>query len=97
MKLEELFEELQNESVSLAWSRKGNQLIRKFRCTSGKRVGRLVTDPSACNAPVDIEKRVQLRRTKAMKGELMTRKAQRTKRVNPTSKRVQALNKSLSR
>lgn len=97
MRLEELFEELQNESVSLAWSRKGNQLIRKFRCTSGKRAGRLVTDPSACNAPIDIEKRVQLRRTKAMKGELMTRKSQRTKRINPTSKRVQALNKSLSR
>jgi len=40
-----------------------------------------------------MKKRFTLRRTKAQKGSRMTRKAQRTKRTNPASKMVKALNK----
>lgn len=96
MRLEDLFEELQCEGVTLAWGRKGNQLVRKFRCTSGKRKGRLVASPSDCDAPIDLDKRRTFAKTKAQKSEIMGRKAKRTKNINPTSKRMQALNAALS-
>jgi hypothetical protein len=79
--------------TKMVWARKGNKIARKYRCTFGKRKGRIVANPSQCSKPVDIKKRFTLRRTKAQKGSRMTRKAQRTKRTNPASKMVRALNK----
>jgi len=90
--------EILNEGDSLVetkmvWARKGGKIARKYRCTFGKRKGRVVSDPSQCSKPVDMKKRFTLRRTKAQKGSRMARKAQRTKRTNPASKMVKALNK----
>jgi hypothetical protein len=79
--------------TKMVWARKGKSVGRKFRCTFGKRKGRVVSNPSQCSAPVDQKKRFTLRRTKAQKGSRMTRKAQRTKRTNSASKMVRALNK----
>jgi len=75
------------------WARAGKQIVRKYRCTGGKRHGRVVTSPSACFAPIDIKKRIQLKKTKSRIGSKMIRKARKTKKFNPTSKRVQSLNK----
>jgi hypothetical protein len=79
--------------TKMVWARKGKKIARKFRCTYGRRKGRVVSDPSQCGAPVDMKKRFTLRRTKAQKGSRMARKAQRTKQINPASKMVKALNK----
>lgn len=79
--------------TKMVWAKKGNKVARKYRCTFGKRKGRVVSDPSQCSKPVDQKKRFALRRTKAQKGARMTRKAQRTKRTNPASKMVKALNR----
>lgn len=79
--------------AKMVWARKGKKVARKFRCTFGKRKGRVVSDPQQCSKPVDMKKRFTLRRTKAQKGSRMTRKANRTKRTNPASKMVRALNK----
>lgn len=79
--------------TKMVWARKGGKVARKYRCTFGKRKGRVVSDPSQCSKPVDMKKRFTLRRTKAQKGSRMTRKAQRTKRTNPASKMVRALNR----
>ena len=79
--------------TKMVWARKGKKIARKFRCTFGKRKGRVVSNPSQCNAPIDMKKRMTLHRTKARKGRRMIRKAQRTKRMNPASKAVRALNK----
>jgi hypothetical protein len=46
-----------------------------------------------CFAAPDIKKRMTLKKTKARLGGRMARKARKTKRINPASKRVQALNK----
>ena len=75
------------------WARNGKQIVRKYRCAGGKRHGRVVTTPSACFAPIDIKKRIQLKKTKSRLGSKMIRKARKTKRFNPASKRVQALNR----
>lgn len=91
MQIRELSEDILDELM--IWSRKGNQVVRKYRCTSGKRAGRIVSKISQCFKPIDIKKRVKLKQTKARLGNRMSRKAKRTKRTNPASKRLKQLNK----
>jgi len=87
-----LIEEIVGEAKAV-WGRSGNRVTRKFRCMSGSRKGRVVSNPSQCFKPIDIKKRMTLRKTKAKMGSRLTRKASRTKRLNPISKRLQKLNK----
>lgn len=91
MLLNELFHSLDEKQI---WARSGKKVVRKFRCSSGSRKGRIVPSMSACFAAPDVKKRASMRRTKARLGKKMARKARKTKRVNPASKRVQALNKA---
>lgn len=94
MKLDDIIYESESlVETKMVWARKGKKIARKYRCTFGKRKGRVVGDPSQCSRPVDLQKRFTLRRTKAKKGGMMARKAKRTKRTNPASKMVRALNK----
>lgn len=81
------------EETKQVWGRTGNQIKRKFRCMSGHRKGRVVSNPAQCFKPVDIKKRMTLKKTKAKMGSRITRKANRTKRLNPISRRLQTLNK----
>ena len=78
----------------MAWGKRGNKVVRKFRCTSGRRKSRVVSSPAQCFAAPDIKKRIKLKMTKARLGARMARKAKKTKRVNPASKRVAALNRA---
>lgn len=91
MLLRELTLPLEEKRV---WARSGKKLVRKYRCTGGRRHGRIVAKIAQCFAAPDMKKRFTLKKTKARVGGRMTRKARRTKRVNPVSRRVQALNKS---
>jgi hypothetical protein len=79
------------------WAKSGSKVVRKYRCSGGPRKGRVVSNPTQCFAAPDIKKRASLKRTKARLGKKMTRKARKTKRVNPASKRVAALNRSMKR
>jgi hypothetical protein len=91
-----ILQELDTTNVieaQLVWARKGNKVSRKYRCTVGNRKGRLVSNPSQCGKPIDIKKRLTLKKTKARMGARMAKKAQRTKKFNPASKAVQRLNK----
>jgi hypothetical protein len=76
------------------WAKSGSKVVRKYRCMTGKRKGRVVKQASQCFAAPDIKKRIMLKKTKARLGSRMARKAKRTKRTNPTSKRVAQMNKS---
>lgn len=87
MKVDEIISEKK------VWAKSGQQVVRKFRCTSGPRKGRTVSSMSQCFAAPDLKKRAQLKRTKARLGKKMTRKARRTKRVSAASRKVRALNK----
>jgi hypothetical protein len=77
-----------------AWARNGKKVVRKYRCTSGSRKGRIVSKIAKCYAAPDPKKRAQLKRMKAKLGKRQARKAKRTKRTNPASRRVQSLNKA---
>ena len=78
----------------MAWAKRGNKVVRKFRCTSGRRKSRVVSSPAQCFAAPDVKKRIKLKMTKARLGARMARKARKTKRINPASKRVAALNRA---
>ena len=84
-----------NEVISerQVWARSGQKVVRKYRCTSGSRKGRTVKEPAQCFAAPDVKKRMTMKRTKARLGARMARKAKKTKRINPASRRVASLNK----
>ena len=90
MLLRELTSSLDEKRV---WARSGKKVVRKYRCSGGRRHGRIVAKIQQCFAAPDMKKRFTLKRTKARVGGKMSRKARRTKRVNAASRRVQALNK----
>jgi len=75
------------------WARSGQKVVRKYRCASGRRSGRVVSSPAQCFAPIDVKKKLTLKKTKARLGSKMARLSKKTKRVNPASKRVQSMNK----
>ena len=92
MRLQEFTEEPIQEA-RMVWRRMGNKVKRAIRCTSGRRKGRVVSNASQSNAPIDMKKRLMLKRTKSRLGTRMARRAQRTKRMNPASRRLRTLNK----
>jgi len=80
-------------SEKQVWAKRGAKVVRKFRCTSGPRKNRTVTDIGQCFAPPDIARRNRLKLTKARLGAKMARKAKRTKRTSGASIAVRRLNK----
>lgn len=94
MLLREFFEPLDEKRI---WARSGKKIVRKYRCASGSKKGRIVAQPSVCYSPPNLKQRFTLARTKARLGARIARKAKRTKRMNPASIRVQKLNKASGR
>lgn len=92
MLLRELYEESQIDEKQV-WARKGKSVTRKYRCSSGRRRGRVVSKMQQCFAPLNIKQSVRLKQTKKKQGARMARKAKRTKRINPASKRLKQLNR----
>jgi len=79
------------------WARSGKKAVRKYRCSGGPRKGRIVAKLAQCFAAPDIKKRIQFKKTKARLGARMARKAIRTKKINPISKRITRLNRAQRR
>jgi hypothetical protein len=92
MLLRELYSTPQLDEKQV-WAKAGKKVVRKYRCSGGLRKGRVVSNMSQCFAAPDIKKRITMKRTKARLGAKMARKSKRTKRINPQSKRVAALNR----
>jgi hypothetical protein len=95
MFLRELFAETELDEKQI-WAKSGNKAVRKYRCSGGSRKGRIVSTMSQCFAAPNIKKRIAMKKTKARLGGKMTRKARRTKKINPISKRIASLNKRAS-
>jgi hypothetical protein len=91
MLLRELYDQPLDEKQ--VWARTGKKVVRKYRCGSGGRKGRVVAKISQCFAAPDIKKRVKFKQTRQRLGPRMARKAKRTKRINPASRKVQAMNR----
>jgi len=91
MQLSEVYDDV--FEAKLVYARKGKQIVRKYRCGSGRLKGKTVSNPSNCFKPVDIKKRFTLARTKAKMGARLARKSKMTRRMNPASKRLKSLNR----
>ena len=91
MLVREIYESLTEKQI---WARSGKKVVRKYRCTVGRRKGRIVKKMSQCFAAPNMKARLTLKRTRARIGARMMRKARRTKRTNPASRRVHALNRA---
>lgn len=79
----------------MVWRKQGNKIVRAVRCTGGPRKGRVVKSGGDCAKPINIKKRMTLKKTKARMGKRMSRKAQRSKRLNPASKRLKSMNRPM--
>jgi hypothetical protein len=85
------------QEAKIVYGKSGRNVVRKYRCTFGRKKGRIVSNPSVCSAPLDIKKRFQMKKLRSRMGARLTRKIKFTKRFNPASRRVAAMNKSLRR
>ena len=77
------------------WGRRGKKLVRKYRCSSGQRKGRIVAKIAQCFASPNVKKKMSMKRTRARFGTRMARKARRTKRTNPASIALKRLNRRI--
>jgi hypothetical protein len=91
MRYEEIIEALEEGYVQIA-GRSGNKIVRKYRCTSGTRRGRIVSKPGTCSAPKNVKSSVSMKKARRKKGSQMVLKALRTKRATKSSKRLGKLN-----
>ena len=88
MKLREIF-----EGVTQVWGKSGNKMVRKYRCTSGQRKGRVVAKASTCSAPLNVKKSGSMKRLKGSLGKSMSIRSSRTKRANKVSKLIRRHNR----
>jgi len=72
----------------------GVTTTQKFTCTSGPRAGKRVSSLAQCFAPIDIAKRIQMKKTRAKTAVRQARRAKRTKRIDPSSLLTKILNKA---
>ena len=86
--------EIYEGAVSIM-GRSGGKNVRKYRCTSGSRKGRIVAKPSTCTAPKNVKASRTLTKTKRAKSSAIKVKTTRTKRSNPASTRLGSVNVGL--
>lgn len=85
--------ELTDLSEKQVWGRTGTKLVRKYRCGSGPRKGRVVSKIGNCYSVIDIKKRAKFKQTRARLAQRMARRSKKTKRINPASRRLKTLNR----
>ncbi len=74
------------------FAKKGGKIVRAFRCTSGRKAGRMVQKPSDCFKKKNIKRVKAARRVSKKLKFIRSRKAVRTKR-KALSKRLLKLNR----
>ena len=74
------------------WSRSGGKQVRKYRCQSGIRKGRVISSPPACTKPLNLPKSINLKKTKQQKAGKIKMTGIRTRASNPASTRLKKLN-----
>lgn len=78
----------------MVWKRTPTGAVAmKWRCETGPRQGRTVPKVSDCSAAPDVAQAQRMKNTRAKTKIRQAKKTAKTKRVNPSSKLVQKLNK----
>ena len=92
MLLRDLYNFSIDEGVTTIFGKTGNKVVRKYRCTSGTRKGRIVAKPATCNAPKNMKGIKHTQTDPTQEGSVISTKASRTKRTNPASQKLKRLN-----
>jgi hypothetical protein len=80
------------EGVTTIFGKRGSKVVRKYRCTTGSRKGRVVAKAATCSAPLNTKASRTLKKTRRSKGKSISIKSTRTKRTNPASQKLKRLN-----
>ena len=89
-----IISEIVDEGAVQIFGRKKGKVVRKYRCTSGQKKGRIVAKPQTCSNPIRVSSRISIKKAKARRRPLIKVKTRFTKRTSPTSQRLQRLNVS---
>ena len=92
MFIREFISDSVDEGATPIFGKTGNKVVRKYRCTSGSRKGRIVAKPGTCTAPANVKAMQQMKKTRRTKGATPGIKAARTKRTSPASQKLTRLN-----
>ena len=92
MFIRELIIESLDEGATPIFAKTGNKVVRKYRCTSGSRKGRIVAKPRTCSAAKNVKSMNTMKKTRRSKGATVNIKANRTKRTSPASQKLTRLN-----
>ena len=82
------------EGATTTYGRSKGKVVRKYRCTSGTRKGRIVAKASTCNAPINVKSKLTMKKTRARKSPLIKIKTKFQKRMGAQSQRISRLNKT---
>lgn len=85
------------EGATPIFGKTGNKVVRKYRCTTGSRKGRIVAKPSTCSAPKNIKASNTAKKVRRARGSTAGIKSTRTKRTNAASIRTRKINKARTR
>ena len=92
MFIRELTIENVDEGATPIFGKTGGKVVRKFRCTSGSRKGRIVAKPGTCTSPKNVKAMTTMKKTRRTKGATPGIIAARTKRTSPASQKLTRLN-----
>ena len=88
-----IINEIITEGALQIVGRRSNRLVRKYRCTSGSRKGRIVANPATCTKPKRVKSSINIKKAKARRGSAMKVASARTKRAGGLTKRLTNINK----
>ena len=89
-----IISEIIPEGAVQVFGRSKGKVVRKYRCTSGQKKGRIVAKPQTCSNPIRVSSRISMKKAKARRAPLIKIKSRYTKRMSPTSRRLTRLNKT---
>lgn len=89
-----LVSEIFAEGYAPVWGRKsGGKMVRRYRCTDGKKKGRVVAKPQTCSSSVNVAKSKTMANTRRTKGRAQSIKRS-LKIKHPSSIRIKSANKN---
>ena len=88
--------EIITEGIIPIFGRSKGKVVRKYRCTSGTRKGRIVAKPATCNAAKKVSSMITMKKARRARSSVLQIKSSRRKRTGATSKRIAKLNNPLS-